>query len=228
MLQQTQTDQVIVPYNKFITRFPDFETLSRARFSSVLKVWMGLGYNRRAKYMWESAKRIISEYQGELPDDTEVLKSLPGIGSATAASISVFAFNRPTVFIETNIRTVFLYFFFKDRNNVTDREIMSYVEKMLDTKRPREWYSALMDYGVFLKNTEGNVNIRSKHYVKPTVFEGSNRQLRGAILRALTHAACSEEKLLSIIKKDRYIVQKNLKELEKEGMIIKKGMLYKV
>lgn len=112
MLQQTQTHRVVPKYEAFIQEFPDFPTLAQAPFSQVLNLWSGLGYNRRAMYLQKSAQLIVQTFNNKLPADPEVLITLSGIGAATAASISVFAFNTPLAFIETNIRRVFIHFFY--------------------------------------------------------------------------------------------------------------------
>ncbi|MEE4165948.1 MAG: hypothetical protein V2I35_08110 [Desulfocapsaceae bacterium] len=185
MLQQTQTNRVVPKFVDFMAQFPDFQALAEADFRDILRAWKGLGYNRRARYLQEAAGLVIDQFGGELPDDPEQLRTLPGIGPATAASICTFAFNTPRVFIETNIRTVYIHFFFRDSLCVDDRQILPLVEKTVDQEHPREWYYALMDYGVMLKKTLGNLNRRSKHYSKQSRFEGSDRQLRGKILQLL-------------------------------------------
>ena len=185
MLQQTQTSRVLPKFAEFIIKFPDFETLAQADFSEVLRSWKGLGYNRRARYLQEAAEIVADRFAGTLPDDPDLLITLPGIGPATAASICTFAFNRPLAFIETNIRTVYLHFFFREEEDVDDRQIMTVVRATVDKERPREWYYALMDYGVMLKKTIGNLNTRSRHYSKQSRFEGSDRQIRGKILQLL-------------------------------------------
>lgn len=199
MLQQTQVDRVIPKYSAFIERFPTFQALSEARLQSVLVSWQGLGYNRRAKYLHALAGRVMNTFHGRLPCLVSELESLPGIGPATARSIAAFAFNQPVVFIETNVRTVFLYAFFKGRANVGDAELLPFVEQTLDRDNPRRWYNALMDYGTHVKLSQGNQNVRSKHYVKQSVFEGSNRQVRGAVIRHLTeHNKATDADLLGL------------------------------
>ncbi len=192
MLQQTQTVRVVPKFEEFITHFPDFETLANADFSDILRSWKGLGYNRRAKYLQDAAALIVDRHKGMLPDDPALLKTLPGIGPATAASICTFAFNIPLAFIETNVRTVYIHFFYRDAIDVDDRQIMNLVEQTVDKKRPRDWYYALMDYGAMLKKTIGNLNTRSKHYSKQTRFEGSDRQIRGKILQLLLDSGTLE------------------------------------
>jgi len=185
MLQQTQTSRVSVKFEPFVAAFPGFAELATAPFGDVLRYWKGLGYNRRAKYLHDCAGLVVSNYGGDMPDDPEVLVTFPGIGKATAASICVFAFNKPHPFIETNIRTVFIHCFFPDQDKVADRDIMTLVERTLDTENPRHWFYALMDYGVMLKKQVGNVSRKSRHYQKQSPFTGSDRQLRGQILQQL-------------------------------------------
>ncbi|SIP97300.1 A/G-specific DNA-adenine glycosylase [Alkalispirochaeta americana] len=185
MLQQTQVSRVAQKFPPFVERFPGFRELAEAPFPEVLTVWSGLGYNRRARYAQESARKILEDQGGHLPRDTKVLQTLPGIGPNTAGSIAAFAFNEPVVFIETNIRRVFLEHFFPHREKVHDREILPLVEAALEKDRSREWYWALMDYGVLLARTGKNANRRSAHYAVQSPFEGSDRQIRGALLRLL-------------------------------------------
>jgi endonuclease III len=146
MLQQTQIGRVTIKYPEFITTFPTFAALADAPLHQVLAVWQGMGYNRRAIALHKCAKQVMTTFGGELPRDVGTLVTLPGIGHATACSIGAFAFNMPVAFIETNIRRVFIHFFFPDRLSVTDREILPLVKQSLDTTNPRVWYWALMVY----------------------------------------------------------------------------------
>lgn len=186
MLQQTQTGRVVEKYLAFIATFPTFQALASAPFKDVLKVWVGLGYNRRAQALQVIAQKIISEHNGELPCDPKILQTFKGIGPATASSIVAFAFNAPTIFIETNVRTVYLHTFFKEQEMVHDKELMPLIALTVDQKNAREWYYALMDYGVYLKKTYKNPSQKSKHHATQSTFKGSDRQIRGAVLRQLT------------------------------------------
>lgn len=185
MLQQTQVPRGLVKFPEFIEKFPSLEALARATTPEVLAVWQGLGYNRRALYLKRTAEIIVQHHGGVLPRDIEVLKRFPGIGPNTAASILAFAYNIPHVFIETNVRTVFLHHFFSGEENVSDAQILPLIAEALDKKDTRTWHWALMDYGTYLKKEFGNASRRSRHYTKQSKFEGSLRQLRGAILRLL-------------------------------------------
>jgi len=185
MLQQTQVARVLLKYPSFIQAFPDFTHLAQAPVVEVLAAWQGLGYNRRALNLHKLAQTVVAEYAGMLPSGSKELMNLPGIGPGTAGSIAAFAFNRPAVFIETNIRRVYLHHFFADHTEVADADLMPVVEATLDHANPREWYYALMDYGAHLAAIVPNPNRRSKHYTKQSKFEGSDRQIRGAIIRLL-------------------------------------------
>ncbi|MBU1863144.1 MAG: A/G-specific adenine glycosylase [Candidatus Omnitrophica bacterium] len=229
MLQQTQVDRVVNKYRGFISTFENFRQLAQAPFSHILKKWQGLGYNRRALYLHKSAKRVMDEYKGRLPQNPDVLATFPGIGKATAASICAFAFNQPTVFIETNIRSVFIHHFFPLRINIDDVKILSLVAKTLDKKNPHRWYSALMDYGVSLKKNHNNPSRKSKHHTKQSRFEGSDRQIRGAIISVLTqHSSFTSSVLVKKLQKDPGRIKRLLKNLEKEGLIKRSGKQYKV
>lgn len=189
MLQQTQVERVLVKYREFIRAFPNFSRLAKAPLAEVLRVWQGMGYNRRAINLKKLAELIVHEYQGKLPLVPEELVKLPGIGRYSSAAIHTFATNSPTFFIETNIRRVYIHFFFRDREGIRDDEIMPLIEKTMDRTNPREWYYALMDYGVKLKKEVANPNRRSAHYTRQSKFEGSQRQIRGQILKTLLHSA---------------------------------------
>lgn len=185
MLQQTQTHRVAQKFDAFVSVLPDFQKLARAPFPVVLGLWQGLGYNRRAKYLLTAAIRIMGEYAGHLPSDPLILRTFDGIGPATSCSMVTFAFNKPTIFIETNIRAAFIHHFFKGQSNIADSQLMPLIEQALDQQNPRQWYYALIDYGVMLKQQFINPSRASKHYFKQSRFQGSVRQMRGHILQLL-------------------------------------------
>lgn len=223
MLQQTQVARVADKYREWLEKYPDIKSLAQAPLADVLSLWLGLGYNRRAKFLHESAKYIYR--LGAFPSTLTELVALPGVGVNTAGAILVYAFNKPVVFIETNIRTVFLYHFFAEQNEVSDAVIASLIEATIDTENPREWYWALMDYGSYIKKTKGNYSKYSKHHVKQSKFEGSKRQLRGKILTLLADQKTSSH--AAIVKKiadDR--VSSVLEDLQKEGLITQRQTHY--
>lgn len=186
MLQQTQVTRVLEKYPEFLKAFPTVNILAEAPLSQVLKVWQGMGYNRRALALKRMAEKIVTGHKGKIPRERHLLEALPGIGPYTAGAVRAFAFNEPEVFIETNIRRIFIHHFFIEKREVSDQEILPLIQTTLDTDNPREWYYALMDYGAQLpKITKTNHNKQSKHYTKQSTFKGSLRELRGKIIRVL-------------------------------------------
>jgi A/G-specific adenine glycosylase len=220
MLQQTQAERVAQKYGGFIARFPDFQALAGAELHSVLEAWQGLGYNRRAIALKETAKEVMKEHGGVLPGDVEGLVSLPGIGRYTAGAVLAFAHNLPVAFIETNIRRVYIHFFFSGNGKVADREILPLVEQTMDRDNPRDWYYALMDYGAMLKTKLPNPNRRSAHYTRQTPFEGSNRQIRGKILKLLlSRGPLGEGELIEGLSGEPSRVRTILREMAREGFV---------
>jgi A/G-specific adenine glycosylase len=224
MLQQTQVGRVLDKYRLFIKTFPDFASLANAPLADVLRTWQGLGYNRRAVALKKAAEAVMSEFQGKLPLSAEALVRLPGIGKYSAAAIYTFTTNSPSLFIETNIRRVYIHFFFRDRRGVSDEEILPVLAGTLDKKNPRDWYYALMDHGVKLIAEVENPNRRSSRYRRQSPFEGSARQMRGAILRILTDSPgmtrAQLERSTSGYAGD---IDRLLLELVREGFLEKKG-----
>ncbi len=226
MLQQTQVPRVIQKYNEFLKAFPTWQDLANASFTEVLEKWSGLGYNRRAKYLQQIAQKVVTEFNRTLPSDPLILETFPGIGKATAASITVYAFNKPIPFIETNIRRIFIYHFFQDKSGIDDKEIAPLVEKTIDTKNPRFWYWALMDYGTYLATQVENPNRKSKHYVKQSKFEGSVRKMRGEILRQLMKNKTLSENKLFAMNASKEKVKSAIDGLTKDKIILKKKGKY--
>lgn len=230
MLQQTQVSRVASYYKKFLKEFPTIRALAAAPLADVLGAWQGLGYNRRALMLKRLAERVAEEYDGKLPADTKLLDDLPGIGINTAGAIMAFAFNKPSVFIETNIRRVYIHFFFPEKNKVHDRDILRLVENTLDRKNPRKWYYALMDYGAYLgREAKENPNRRSKHYARQSRFEGSDRQIRAGIVKLfLTKKTLTLGQTRRTLDKPAERTQKIMTTLQKEGFITKSGSVYQI
>jgi A/G-specific adenine glycosylase len=224
MLQQTQVQRVAAKYHEFLRRFPNVESLAVADLADVLASWSGLGYNRRALALARTAKLLHTKFAGILPSSAEELARLPGIGPATAGAICAFAFNLPVVFVETNIRTVFIHFFFPDADAVHDREIAPLVEQTLDRADPRRWYYGLMDYGVMLKGQGYRVHAKSVHYRPQGKFDDSDRQIRGRLIRAVVLERASDvNHLLRIVSKDPRRTLKILDALIDEGFLRRSG-----
>ena len=226
MLQQTQVQRVVPKFIRFIERFPTVSELAKASLADVLVMWSGLGYNRRAKFLWQAARLVMDEYDGELPQERNLLVTLPGVGVNTAGAILAYAYNQPVAFVETNIRTVYLYHFYGDHpETVDDKTLLSLVEQALDRSAPREWYWALMDYGTHLKKTVGGRLDQSRHYKKQAPLKGSLREMRGRIIRELMHGPQVAIDLRSKVDADdRY--DPALAALRQEGFVSKQDGYY--
>ena len=205
MLQQTQVERVIPFYMNFLQKFPSSRALAKAPLTDVLRAWSGLGYNRRAKLLQETARAVVTTHGGIFPSERDSLVALPGIGPYTAGAIRAFAFNEPGFFIETNIRTAILHHFYPDQlrskgieqPGVKDADILVILKAATKGQDSREWYSALMDYGAHLKKSGVRINNKSAHYAKQSKFEGSLRQVRGAIVRELLKAPAAEREIIA-------------------------------
>lgn len=250
MLQQTQTERVVPKYLNWLQEFPTAQALAQAPFSQVLAAWSGLGYNRRAGYLQEACRQVVEELGGVFPSSARELEKLRGVGPYTARAVATFAFNKPEVFIETNIRSVYLFLFFPRDNfpseqegghkepaegitsakdKVADSSLMPLIEATLYHEDPRSWYYALMDYGARLKKSTANPNRRSLHYSRQSKFQGSLRQARGAIVKSLAQTQGNILSLKEIEGEsgiELYRLESAAESLVSEGMICRQGDLY--
>lgn len=222
MLQQTQVERVLPKFEAFMARFPNIEALAGAPLAEVLIAWQGLGYNRRAKYLHEAAEAIVA--QGHFPASVAELTMMRGIGTNTAGAICAYAFNLPVVYIETNIRTVFLYHYFSGKTAVADAELLVLVGQTLDTERPRDWYGALMDYGTYLKAQGLGAVSSSKQYKKQSAFRGSIREVRGQVIRELLNSPKTLAELQEAVTDKRLVFI--LDKLTVEAMVTKRHGRY--
>ena len=183
MLQQTQVARVSGFWPRFMAAFPTVDSLAAAATADVLEMWQGLGYNRRALALKRACEICSVQYGGVLPVDRNALVALPGIGPATAAGVLAFAYDAPGVYIETNVRSVFLHHLFPESDGVSDKMLEPYVRDTCPETGARAWYYALLDYGAYLKSTGKNASRRSAHYARQSRFAGSRREKRSFILK---------------------------------------------
>lgn len=229
MLQQTQVTRVIPYFEEWMERFPAPDALAAAPLEAVLRTWQGLGYNRRAIALVRAAEAIAAEHDGEVPSDREALLSLPGVGPATAAGVRAFAFREPDLYLETNVRAVFLHEFFADAEGVPDTALLPLLEQTLDRDDPRTWYWALLDYGAHLKRTLPNPSRRSRHHTRQSPFEGSHRQLRARLLRTVMEMPDSTiDELAAGFGEDPVRAGQALAELVDEGFLAEERGRYRV
>ena len=204
MLQQTQVSRVLPKYEAFLREFPTLEALADASQSSLLRTWQGLGYWNRALRLKEAARAIVDEYEGKFPRDLATLMTLPGVGPYTAGAVACFAFGRAEPFLDTNIRRVYLFFFFPGEDDVSDSRIMEIARRAVWTEDPREWGYALFDYGA-TELRDRAINRRSRHYSRQSAFEGSFRSFR---TQALRHVLAQEGASLSREELEGFLVER--------------------
>lgn len=227
MLQQTQVERVIPKYLAFMDRYPTLEALAAAPLRDVLVLWQGLGYNRRARYLHVCAQWVVAHHSGKFPTTEQELLKLPGVGPYTARAILAFAYNMPVVLIETNVRAVFLYHFCEGKEKIPDDVLLPHINRELYTDNPRLWYSALMDYGTYLKKVLPNPSRRSKHHTRQSRFQGSLRQARGEIIRLLSrHTTLTEDELRTHMTTNQIHFTDAIQGLIKESLIHKTAKGY--
>lgn len=229
MLQQTGVERVLKKYDTFLARFPGFEDLVRASVKDIMEEWQGLGYNRRVLSLKKLSHAILEIHSGKVPDVPGALEKLPGIGKATAGAICAFAFNKPVLFIETNIRRVFIHHFFEGRSGISDNELFPLIEAALDRRHSRDWYYALMDYGTYIATLTGNPNRKSAHYAKQSPFQDSDRQVRGELVRFfLRHGPSCVQDIIRETGLDDARLTRILHSMIKDGLVTLRGQTYDI
>lgn len=235
MLQQTQVSRVLKYWNSWMAAFPTLDALASASTSDILERWQGLGYNRRALALKKSAEVCACNYAGKLPTSIDELEGLPGVGPATAAGIMAFAYQQPSIYIETNVRSVFIHHFFSDTTEkVPDILLKPLVEATCSKTNPRDWYYALLDYGAYLKSTGVNPSRAAASYTRQSAFEGSWRQKRAFVIReVLAQPGISVNRVAELLNAEETAVGRTavddsdinrlIEELSSEGFFQVKG-----
>lgn len=216
MLQQTQVSRVLPKYDAWLKRWPTWKGLAKAEPSAVLTAWSGLGYNRRALYLRMMAIAINDQFAGKFPSEPGTLKTLPGIGPYTANAILIFAYNLDIVTIDTNIRRVLIHEL-QLPSDISKADLETVALRCLPKGKSRDWHNALMDYSaVKLPRRIPGIPSLSKQ----GKFDGSDRQMRGAIVRTLTvTSTITRAQLLKQIGGDSNTLSRILQGLQKEGLI---------
>lgn len=216
MLQQTQVDRVIGYYTPFLKQFPTLQALAAAEKPQLLALWSGLGYNNRVLRLQQLAQTVMTQQQGIFPQTEEALQQLPGIGPYTARAVLAFAFNKPVPVIDTNIRRVLIHEL-KLQEKIDMNELEKIAQQCIPEQQSRLWHNALMDYGA-LEMTAKKTGI--KPLSKQPTFEGSDRQVRGHIIKQLL-----QKKMMSIKQLKQQFQQKNItaivEKMEADGLIVR-------
>jgi A/G-specific adenine glycosylase len=240
MLQQTQVDRVIPKYEAFLSRFPTLDALGKAELGEVLQVWQGLGYNRRAKMLWELARHPETRsllYGNETesgPEDLAALERLPGVGHYTARALAAFAWNRDALAFDTNLRRV------HERHFGKGYDARALAGEALPHGKARDWNNALMDFGSAVCTRtprceacplrRGCAAYATGDFAvvvpKQGAFKGSNRYFRGAIIRALS--AGPKARAALVIDGEEGRSADALAQLETEGLIVRDGRRFRL
>jgi len=212
MLQQTQAGRVVPAFRSFLRRFPTVRTLAAASRRDVVLEWGRLGYNRRAVRLSEAARAIVRDHGGRIPRDPATLRELPGVGPYTAAAVASLGFGEPVAAIDTNVRRVVARVHLGvDGHEAPARQVWALADAWLDRDDPITWNQAVMDLGrevcrptprcdacplarVCRFRLAGSIAARGHPRQGP--FEGSTRQVRGAVVRALrSHPSLTRTRL---------------------------------
>jgi len=221
MLQQTQVDRVIPHYERFLVAFPFVEALAAAPTAEVIRLWSGLGYNRRAVNLQRAARAVVDDHGGVFPDTVEALLALPGIGPYTAGAVACFAFERDGAFIDTNMRRVLHRLFLGpegERTGTTERATLAVAAEIVPPGNGWTWNQALIEFGALhctarrpacvicplrerceaaptIQTSLATANVTGKAKAARAVpFEQTNRYARGRVVEALREATGTDGK----------------------------------
>jgi len=224
MLQQTQVSRVVSYYEQWIARWPTLEDLASASRAEVLKAWMGLGYNTRAVHLHKAAQKIVAEYEGDVNAAMKHYTEIPGVGRYTAHAVQIFSTNADLVTVDTNIRRIFIAEFHLPED-LSAQELWTIAAQCLPQGRSREWHNALMDYGA-LQQTAKKTGIRPVS--QQSSFEGSDRQIRAAVLRLLLSGPSSFETINQTLGGEQMRLRKILDKMVDEELLVQQAKNYQV
>jgi A/G-specific adenine glycosylase len=216
MLQQTQVDRVIPYYAAFLAVYPRPIDCARAGPGDVVRLWSGLGYNRRALNLHRAATAIAAEHGGVVPADEGALRALPGVGTYTARAVLSFAFEADVAVVDTNVVRVLSRCV--AGAGLTLRDAQSLADRLLPAGRSWEFNQSMFDVGATrctavpacalcplrhqCRWRRGGLAAPDPWRASPSVrpqpsFAGSDRQGRGRLIAALRSGAVSREALAS-------------------------------
>jgi A/G-specific adenine glycosylase len=224
MLQQTQVPRVVPYYEQWIARWPTLDGLASASRADVLKAWMGLGYNTRVVHLHQAVQKIVTEFDGNVIAAMKQYQEIPGVGRYTAHAVQIFSTNADLVTVDTNIRRIFIAEFHLPEDLSTG-ELWEVAEQCLPRGRSREWHNALMDYGA-LHQTVKKTGIHSLS--QQSQFEGSDRQIRAAVLRLLLYGSSSFATIHRAVGGEQRRLREILGKMVDEELLVKHNKRYEV
>lgn len=245
MAQQTQVERVIERWSGFLRQFPTPATCAEAPLGEVLRAWQGLGYPRRARYLHETATRVVA--LGAFPTTLEGLMALPGIGPYTARAVLAFSFETPAAVVDTNIARVLARV---QGQRLTARRAQSLADSLCPQSQPWMWNQVIMDLGAALcrpvpKCAEcpvvsmcawagegrpdpdpavGSAGVSGKQ----ARFEGSDRQARGRLMARLVEGAVPQAEASAIMHVDHERAARLVAALAAEHLVVNDGQLLRL
>jgi A/G-specific adenine glycosylase len=236
MLQQTQAGRVAEAFPRFLRRFPSIAALAGASRADVVRAWAGMGYHRRAVALHDAARTMMREHGCAVPRDPSTLRALPGIGPYTSAAVASIAFGVPVAAVDTNVRKVMARADFGvERQEITAAQAEAAATAWLDPARPGDWNQALMNLGHGVCRTTPRCDEcplapvcrfrLSGRTGRPSgpgqpAFEGSMRQVRGAVVTALrAHPTMTIGGLVGATGRDEEDVVTAVTGLARDGVV---------
>ena len=238
MLQQTSTPRVQEPWRRFLEALPSPRHCAEAPLADVLRLWSGLGYPRRAKSLHEAARQMVDRFDGRVPSAVEDLLSLPGVGPYTAHAVASFAFGVPVAVLDTNVGRIVARAV--AGRALVAREAQDIATALLPRRRSAEFNQAMLDLGAqyctrrprcavcpvrgachFAKVGGADPAPLSAAVSRPqSPFAGSDRQVRGLILKAIHARALTRRSLeAKLVQIDSLRLDRLLHDLENEGLV---------
>ena len=243
MLQQTGVHRVLPKWEAFVAEFPRADECARAPLGDVLRLWQGLGYPRRARNLHEAAKAIVSEHGGVVPSSLEGLLGLPGVGPYTARAVLAFAFEADAAVVDTNIARVLARY---HGRTLKAREAQTLADAWVPSGEAWLWNQALMDLGATVCRPRPMCEVCPVAFTcawrgggagdgdDPSVgsagvsvsqprFEGSDRQARGRLMKALSELPVSVAAVSVVMDRPADVTSRLVDDLLREGLIVRDG-----
>lgn len=239
MLQQTSTSRVIGPWTKFLEKFPTVESCARASLAEILVAWSGLGYPRRAKNLHDAARMIRDDFRGQVPREVDELRRLPGVGEYTSHAVASFAFGQRVAVLDTNVGRVLARALANQSLRIADARDLA--RELLPMSDAAAFNQAMLDLGAqYCRATprceecplasscawrrDGGVDPApmSAAVSRPQApFAGSDRQLRGRVLRALHEGPRAKTRLVNELGVTAARAEGVLDGLVRDGLVTK-------
>jgi len=222
MLQQTQVERVLLRYAGFISAYPTVTSLSKASIGAVLRLWKGMGYNRRALYLKQASDAILRAHKGVFPDSEDALMKLPGIGRYTARVILVFSFKKDIAMVDTNIRKIITHFFFADQKQ-PEKAIQEVADQIVPKGKSWEWHQALMDFGAASQFKIKDQRLKIMKKENTISFHQSTRFFRGRLMDLVRERTWNQKDLIKEMEKkygkEVLFYEKIIEKLVQEGLL---------